>query len=161
MHILSFSKHRLLAGTLLCGLTTPLWAASGTSSFDVSIQVLATCSISASNMTFSSITTGTTSNTDATSSLTVNCSNGTPYTIALGNGNNYSGGRRMTNGTTNINYYLYSDSGRSTQWNSASTQTGTGSGSDQSFNIYGRIPSGQSVPFTGAYSDTIIATVTY
>lgn len=161
MHILSFSKHRLLAGTLLCGLTTPLWAASGTSSFDVSIQVLATCSISASNMTFSSITTGTTSNTDATSSLTVNCSNGTPYTIALGNGNNYSGGRRMTNGTTNINYYLYSDSGRSTQWNSASTQTGTGSGSDQNFNIYGRIPSGQSVPFTGAYSDTIIATVTY
>ena len=161
MHILSFSKHRLLAGTLLCGLTTPLWAASGTSSFDVSIQVLATCSISASNMTFSSITTGTTSNTDATSSLTVNCSNGTPYTIALGNGNNYSGGRRMTNGTTNINYYLYSDSGRSTQWNSASTQTGTGSGSDQSFTIYGRIPSGQSVPFTGAYSDTIIATVTY
>ena len=161
MHILSFSKHRLLAGTLLCGLTTPLWAASGTSSFDVNVQVLATCSISASNMTFSSITTGTTSNTDATSSLTVNCSNGTPYTIALGNGNNYSGGRRMTNGTTNINYYLYSDSGRSTQWNSASTQTGTGSGSDQSFNIYGRIPSGQSVPFTGAYSDTIIATVTY
>ncbi len=161
MHILSFSKHRLLAGTLLCGLTTPLWAASGTSSFDVSIQVLATCSISASNMTFSNITTGTTSNTDATSSLTVNCSNGTPYTIALGNGNNYSGGRRMTNGTTNINYYLYSDSGRSTQWNSASTQTGTGSGSDQSFNIYGRIPPGQSAPFTGAYSDTIIATVTY
>ncbi len=161
MESLSFYKCRLIAGALLCSVTAPLWAASGTSNFDVNVQVLATCSISASNMTFSSITTGTTSNTDATSSLTVNCSNGTPYTVALGNGNNYSGGRRMTNGTTNINYYLYSDSGRSTQWNSTSTQTGTGSGSDQNFTIYGRIPSGQSVPFTGAYSDTIIATVTY
>lgn len=67
----------------------------------------------------------------------------------------------MTNGTTNINYYLYSDSGRSAQWNSASTQTGTGNGGDQSFTIYGRVPSGQSVPYTGNYSDTVIATVTY
>ena len=161
MHILSFSKHRLLAGTLLCGLTTPLWAASGTSSLDVSIQVLATCSISASNMTFSSITTGTTSNTDATSSLKVNCSNGTPYTIALGNRNNYSGGRRMTNGTTNINYYLYSDSGRSIQWNTATTKAATGTGSDQVHTVFGRIPSGQAITNTGIYGDTVIATVTY
>ncbi len=161
MHILSFSKHRLLAGTLLCGLTTPLWAASGTSSFDVSIQVLATCSISASNMTFSNITTGTTSNTDATSSLTVNCSNGTPYTIALDNGTNYSAGRRLASGASYINYYLYSDSGRSTQWNASTTKSGTGSGSDQTLTVFGRVPSGQSVTNTGAYSDTIIATVTY
>jgi len=141
--------------------TNPALAASATSSFDVSIQVLSTCSISASNMSFSSITTGTTSNTDATSSLTVNCSSGTPYEISLGNGNNYSGGRRMTNGTTNINYYLYSDTGRSAQWNTTLMQSGTGSGSDQSLTVYGRIPSGQAVPYVGSYSDTIIATVTY
>ena len=136
-------------------------AQSKTANFDVSIQVLATCSISASNMTFSSITTGTTSNTDASSALTVNCSQGTPYTISLGNGNNYSGGRRMTNGTTNINYYLYSDTGRTTQWNTTATQAGTGSGTDQALTVYGRIPSGQAVPFTGAYADTVIATVNY
>jgi len=152
---------KTLAGLTLIAWGLPAVAASATSSFDVSIQVLATCSISASNMTFSSITTGTTSNTDATSSLTVNCSNGTPYTIALGNGNNYSGGRRMTNGSTNINYYLYADSGRSTQWNTAAPQTGTGSGADQVLTVFGRVPSGQSVPQTGSYSDTIIATVTY
>lgn len=139
----------------------PALADSNSSSFDVTVQVASTCSISASNLTFSGITTGTTSNTDATSSITVNCSTGTPYTIALGNGNNYSGGRRMTNGTTNINYYLYSDSGRSTQWNTITTQAGTGSGSDQSYTVYGRIPSGQSVLYTGAYTDTVIATVTY
>lgn len=156
--------YRTLATTAALALLVtqvPTQAASGSANFDVSIQVNATCAISASNMSFGSITTGTTSNTDATSSLTVNCSNGVPYTISLGNGNNYSGGRRMTNGTTNINYYLYSDSNRSTQWNSISTQAGTGSGSDQTLNVYGRIPSGQSVPYVGSYSDTVIATVSY
>ena len=139
----------------------PALANSNNASFDVTVQVASTCSINATNLNFSGITTGTTSNTDATSSITVNCSTGTPYTIALGNGNNYSGGRRMTNGTTNINYYLYSDTGRSTQWNTITTQAGTGSGSDQSYTVYGRIPSGQSVLYTGTYSDTVIATVTY
>ena len=156
-----YQRLRFMTAVALFASQLSAQAASGSANFDVSIQVNATCAISASNMSFGSITTGTTSNNDATSSLTVNCSNGTPYTISLGNGNNYSGGRRMTNGTTNINYYLYSDSSRSTQWNSTSTQTGTGSGNDQTLTIYGRIPSGQSVPYVGAYNDTIIATISY
>lgn len=160
MRSTQFFRRIAIVSTLALASTTAL-AASGTASFDVGIQVLSSCSISASNMTFSSISTGTTSNSDATSSLTVNCSNGTPYTIALGNGNNYSGGRRMTNGTTNINYYLYADSSRSTQWNTTSLQSATGNGSDQNFTVYGRVPSGQSVPYAGAYSDTVIATITY
>jgi spore coat protein U-like protein len=156
-----FIQQSVIAAALLVSLSSSAFASSATSNFDVSIQVMATCSISASNMTFSSITTGTTTNTDASSALTVNCSSGTPYTISLDNGTNYSGGRRMTNGTTNINYYLYSDSGRSSQWNSSAVQSGTGSGNDQSLSVYGRVPSGQSVPFVGSYSDTVIATVTY
>jgi len=161
MQPLSFYKRRLIAGALLCSVTTPLWAASGTSSFDVSIQVLATCSISASNMTFSSITTGTTSNTDATSSLTVNCSNGTPYTIALGNGANYTNVRRMAWGGSHVEYALYQDTSRSTEWNTISMKSGTGNGSDQSFTIYGRVRAGQNITNTGSYGDTVIATVTY
>ncbi len=150
-----------LVATVSVSLSGTVFAASGTASFDVSVQVLASCSISATNMSFASITTGTTSNTDATSTLTVNCSNGTPFTIALGNGTNYSGGRRMTNGTTNINYYLYSDSGRSTLWGGATLVSGTGTGSDQTFNVYGRVPAGQSVIYAGNYIDTITATITY
>jgi len=156
-----FRFRKKITALALIAWGAPVIAASSTSSFDVSIQVLATCSISASNMTFSSITTGTTSNTDATSSLTVNCSNGTPYTIALNNGTNYSAGRRMASGASYINYYLYSDSGRSTQWNSATTKAAIGTGSDQAHPVYGRIPSGQAITNTGMYADTIIATVTY
>ncbi|NBP27657.1 MAG: hypothetical protein EBU74_08600, partial [Betaproteobacteria bacterium] len=47
----------------LLGIAPVTQAASNSANFDVSIQVNATCAISASNMTFSSITTGTTSNT--------------------------------------------------------------------------------------------------
>ncbi len=149
------------AAVALLATQFPAQAASGSANFDVSIQVNATCAISASNMSFGSITTGTTSNTDATSSLTVNCSNGTPYTISLDNGTNYSAGRRMASGASYINYYLYSDNGRSTQWNTTTTNSGTGSGADQSLTIFGRVPSGQVVTNTGFYADTIIATISY
>lgn len=156
------SRNLRLASAISMMLAGPLAQAStATSNFDVSIQVMATCSISASNMTFSSITTGTTSNTDATSSLTVNCSSGTPYTISLGNGANYNNIRRMAWGASYINYSLYSDNSRTTEWNSTITKAGTGTGSDQSLTVYGRIPSGQGVTNTGSYGDTVIATVTY
>lgn len=156
------SKHfRAVAAAVTLALGSPAFAASATANFDVNIQVLATCAISASNLTFSSITTGTTSNNDATSSLTVNCSTGTPYSISLDNGTNYSVGRRMSSGSSFINYYLYSDSGRSAQWNSTTTKSGTGNGSDQRHDVFGRVPSGQSIAYTGSYGDTVIATITY
>jgi spore coat protein U-like protein len=154
-------QQSVVTAALLASFSSSAFASSATSNFDVSIQVMATCSISASNMTFSSITTGTTTNTDASSALTVNCSSGTPYTISLDNGTNYSAGRRLASGASYINYYLYTDSSRSSQWNSASVQTGTGSGGDQSLTVFGRVPSGQSVTNTGSYADTVIATVTY
>lgn len=156
----SLIRNAVVIGAALLN-TLPALADSNSSSFDVTVQVLASCSISSSNMTFSSITTGTTSNSDATSSLTVNCSSGTPYTIALDNGTNYSAGRRLASGASYINYFLYSDSGRSTQWNSTTTKAGTGNGANQELTVFGRIPSGQSVTNTGIYADTVIATVTY
>lgn len=152
---------RITIASILASTSAASYAASGTTSFDVSIQVLSSCSISASNLTFSSISTGTTSNTDATSSLTVNCSNGTPYSIALGNGANYSNVRRMAWGASHIEYVLHQDSSRSTEWNSNLVKSGTGSGGDQTFTVYGRVPSGQNITNTGNYGDTVIATITY
>jgi spore coat protein U-like protein len=154
-------QQSVVAVALLASFSSSAFASSATSNFDVSIQVMATCSISASNMAFSSITTGTTTNTDASSALTVNCSSGTPYTISLGNGANYSNIRRLAWGGSYIDYVLYSDSSRSTEWSQSSTKTGTGSGSDQSLTVFGRIPSGQNITNTGDYGDTVIATVTY
>ena len=151
----------MTAAVTLAATQIPAQAASGSANFDVSIQVNATCAISASNMSFGSITTGTTSNTDATSSLTVNCSNGTPYTISLGNGANFSNVRRMAWGASYIEYALYQDNSRATEWSISKTKAGVGNGSDQTLTVYGRIPSGQNVANTGSYGDTIIATISY
>lgn len=160
MHVPQRFSQLFIAASLAAA-SASSFAASATSAFDVGIQVLATCSISATNMSFASITTGTTSNNDATSSLTVNCSNGTNYTIALDNGANYLSNRRLVSSGSYLGYQLYSDSGRSTQWTTTVTKAGVGSGGDQSHTIFGRIPSGQAVPQTGSYADIVTATVSY
>jgi spore coat protein U-like protein len=94
----------------------------------------------------------------------VNCTSNAPYAITLDNGANASGAqRRMTNGGTPasfVSYNLYSDSLRTTAWTGAASVSGTGTGANQTINVYGRVPSGQTVP-TGAYTDTVQVTVTY
>lgn len=152
---------RIAAAILILSPLAHASAASGTASFNVSVQVLAACSISASNMNFGGITTGTTNITDATSSLTVNCPNGTPYTIGLSNGANYSSTRRMAWGASHISYQLYVDNARTSEWTTSSALTGTGNGADQTFTVFGRIQAGQAISYTGSYSDTIVATITY
>ena len=91
----------------------------------------------------------------------------------MDNGANVSGSqRRMKNGTTNfLNYNLYVDSARTNAWTTATSNAacaapsscflGTGSGSSQSVNIYGRVPSTGTAPPTGTYTDTVTMTVTY
>lgn len=114
-----------------------------------------------------------TSNVDAAATLTVQCTNTTPYSIGLDSGANASGSqRRMLNGASNyISYNLYTDAARSASWTtttSASSCTsgsgtcilGTGTGSNQSVTVYGRVPP-QVSPAVGTYSDTVIATITF
>ena len=150
-----------LAIAIAAALTSQAWADSKSSSFQVGVQVVATCSIAAADMTFNTMTTGTTGVSDAASDITVNCSENAPYAIALSNGGSYSGGRRLTDGTKFINYYLYKDNSRTAEWTTQSTITSLGSGAAQSHTVYGRIPSGQSVPNMGRYTDTVVATVSY
>jgi spore coat protein U-like protein len=155
-------QKRILVTALAAGLASgAAWAETKSSNFQVGVDVAATCSITAADMTFSQITTGTTSVSDSQSELTVNCSSGAPYSVALSNGNNFSGGRRLSDGTSFINYDLYKDNSRSSAWSTASTLSAMGTGSNQTHTVYGRILAGQSVPNMGSYADTIVATVTY
>lgn len=145
---------------LLALAATPALAASTSTTFTVSATVVASCSVSASNLAFGSYTG--TANVDQTSTISVTCTNGTDYSVALNDGANASGStRRMVNGGTNyLTYEMYSNAGRTTVWNAASPVAGTGNGSAQSITLYGRVPSGQNVP-AGSYSDTVQVTVTY
>ena len=136
---------------------------SATSTFAVTESAPATCSSSVGSLAFGTYA-GASRNAQSTLSLT--CSSGTAYTIALSTGSNFSGGTRRMKSAVNqfINYALYSDSARLVPWGTGasggSTVGGSGTGSAQSLTIYGTAPAA-TVPSPGSYSDSVVVTVTY
>ena len=141
-------------------------AATATTTFTVQMTIAASCIInSASTLNFG--TSGViAANVDQTSTLQVQCTNTTPYSISLDPGTGSGAtvaARKMTNGANTITYSLYQDAGRTTVWgNTIGTNTvaGTGNGASQSYTVYGRVPP-QTTPAAALYTDTITVTVTY
>jgi spore coat protein U-like protein len=148
-------------------------ATTQTTTFTVSVTITASCTISASNLAFGPQGV-LAANVDQTSTITVQCTNTTPYTVGLDNGLNFSATRRMKDtgaGTTFVSYGLYTDAARANAWTTTTSTTtctggtntcaiGTGSGSNQTITVYGRIPS-QTTPAPATFNDTVTATITY
>lgn len=148
-----------LAGLSMFGVAN---AATISTTMNVSATISGTCTtITNTALTFSPAYAGT--QLDGQGNIAVNCTNGEPYSLDVNNGNNFSSpNRRMKNdnvGTSFLNYAIYSDSGRATAW--PASQNLVGSGSVQSYPVYGRIPAGQSTAVAGPYSDQLAVTVTY
>ncbi|APH54627.1 Protein U precursor [Granulibacter bethesdensis] len=146
------------------GPLTPIHAATTTTTFQVTATVQASCVIQAANLSFGNYSG---SQTDATSTLQVTCTNSTPYNIGLnagtGSGASVSNRKMTLNSTSTLPYFLYSDSARTNNWGNTPNQdtvSGTGNGSAQSLTIYGRIQAGN-YPNPGSYADTITVTVNF
>jgi spore coat protein U-like protein len=140
-------------------------ASTATGSFNVQVSIAATCVVTgATNLNFG--TQGVLSaNVNQTSTITVTCTNTTPYNIGLNQGLNGSSvtTRQMSSGSAPINYSLFSNAGMTTNWGQTvgtDTVAGTGNGSGQAYTVYGQIPA-QTTPAPGTYTDTITVTVTY
>jgi spore coat protein U-like protein len=145
-------------------------AATATANLTVQLTVTATCSVNAATLNFGS--TGLLSSPiTASTSLSVTCTNSTPYSVGLDNGSNFNTTRRMKQGTNFIGYGLYTDAGLTNPWTTASSSTtctttsscalGTGNGSAQSITVFGQVPALGTAPAPGAYTDTVTITVTY
>lgn len=141
-------------------------AATATGSFQVNMTVSGACSVvSASDLSFGAQTT-IASNLDTSSTIAVQCTNSTPYTIGLSAGGGTGAtvaSRLLTAGQATIPYTIYRDSNRTQLWGSTTnvdTVGGTGSGASQSYTVYGRVAPVAS-PAAGSYSDTVAITVTY
>lgn len=137
---------------------------SSQSSFNVSANYIANCIMATSSLNFGMIG-SLTSAVDAEAPLSLTCSNGSSYAVALDGGQAAVSDptqRRMTKAGNVLYYGLYRDSGRQQPWGSDSgtTRTGTGTGLTQSLSVYGRIPAQAMAP-PGTYQDTIVATVSY
>ncbi|WP_284177936.1 spore coat U domain-containing protein [Rhabdaerophilum sp. SD176] len=159
-------KSALLAAGLSLALVPAAHAATATGTLNLSITITASCTVvSASAINFGSVG-AIGANIDQTSTLTVNCSNTTPYTVALSAGGGTGAtvaSRKMKSGTNQINYSLYRDAARAQVWGTTTgtdTYAGTGSGANQAITIYARVPS-QAVPAPGTYTDAVTVTVTY
>ncbi len=133
-------------------------------SYTVTAVIQPACTISATTLAF-----GTYSGSliNATNTLTVICTSGTSYNIGLNAGTSTGATvttRKMTGpGSATLSYSMFRDSANTLNWgNSVGTDTlqGTGTGSAVQHNVYGQLPAGQYVT-AGAYTDTIVATVTY
>lgn len=141
-------------------------AATATTTFPVTATVIKACVVSATQLAFGNYDPTAAAPTDATSTLSVLCTVGTSYTVGLTQGT-ASGAtvttRKMSNGTNLLNYALYQETGRTTNWgNTAGTDTvaATAPVGTNTITVYGRIAAGQNVPI-GSYSDTITVNVVY
>lgn len=104
----------------------------------------------------------------ANGQITVRCTNNNAFSVAL-NGGSVAGNvaaRKMKHATAadTVSYQLYQDGGYATVWGDGITGgtplTGTGTGANQQFTVYGRVPV-QTTPRPGDYTDTVIATITF
>jgi spore coat protein U-like protein len=152
---------------LILGVTSMTAEAAETATLTVSASVTNNCTISAAAISFAAydpVVANATANLDGEGRVTIACTKGAVPTIGLGAGSNASGStRRLASGAEMLTYELYSNSSRSTVWNSGGgilTTTAAPSKAPRDFSVYGRITGGQDVA-AGTYTDTIVATVNF
>lgn len=150
------------------GFATPVSAQTANSTLNVTATVTANCTVSTSPVAFGTVNPISGSNIDSTGGVTVTCTNGTGWTAAAGVGSGSGAtllSRRMTAGGNTLTYNLFTDAARSTIWGDGTGTTvtvgNTGTGSGQSFTVYGRVGSGQTSVPPGSYADTVSVTVSY
>jgi spore coat protein U-like protein len=163
---------RLMAGAAMAAVVASAaqWgqtvgAAAVTANVAVSAAVSANCVVNAGSVAFGAydpLVVNDTANLDVDGSFTLQCTKGTPATLSLGNGTNFSGGsRRMAAGGNFLTYDLYTSAGRTTVWNGTNTISYTAATKAlYTQSIYGRVPGGQDAS-VGSYTDTVVATVTF
>jgi len=106
-----------------------------------------------------------TSNVDEEGSITVTCTPGQSYSLALDEGDGAGASesaRLMTGpGAATVTYSLYTDAGYNDVWGTgADALSGTGTGSAIVHDVYGRVGP-QATPAPGNYTDTVAVTLTY
>ena len=149
----------LLGAAAFAALAAAAPAAAQTATFQVTASVARVCSISATPVAFGAYDPNQATPTDTTGTITVQCTRGESYRVALDDG--LHTGRRMQNGsdaTEFLPYQLYSDSNRTQVWTTPATSTTAASRAPVTLTVYARIAANVDAT-VGAYSDTVTASV--
>lgn len=141
--------------------------ATRTATFTVNANLVSDCTIvSAPNLDFGTIGVQNVAYT-GNSTLTVECTPGTAYTVGLdaGSVSGSSVATRYLDGPGGkMSFSLYRDAAFTQVWGvtpGSDTNGGTGTGSTQNYTIYGRIFGMQTTRAPGTYTSTVTVTITY
>ena len=153
-------RSAVLIAVLLLGWSASASAENATATIAVSVSVLPACVVSGAPVAFGTYIPMSTASQH--SDVTLTCSTGVDYAVALDEGTQGDGStRRMARGDgATIAYDLYRDAAHQQRWASGSAgATGTGSGNAQNFPVYARIlPTSAAA---GTYSDNVTIVVIY
>jgi spore coat protein U-like protein len=158
-----------LAAGVLLAFAGAAQAATKTASFTVSASVGKNCTIGAANLALGEFVGD--NNLTAQSDITVRCTSGTAFSIALDDGvtGSFTGRRMVGPGGNFLVYNLYTADTYSAVWgdDTGATDLVGGSGAGMATpvirTVYGRLLAADNTGAVeaGAYTDTIIATITY
>ncbi len=157
-----------LAVAVLVALSGTAAAVERSTTLNVSATVNTNCAITAGAIDFG-VFDGETDVT-RTSTITVRCTNGTPFNVNLsaGNSGNFTA-RELRNGSDALVYNLYTSGTFGTVWGDATGSTGriggtgAGMGSAQNLTVHARLRAqdNQGDFDAGSYTDVVTATVVY
>lgn len=167
------NKHLIapLTAGILLAVAGAAQAATKTASFTVNASVGKNCVISAGNVNFVDPFLGD-NDLNATSTITVRCTNGTTYDVALdaGSSGDFTA-RKMVRGADVLVYNLYTDGGLGTVWGNGTGTTdvvsdvgaGMAPANANTHTVFAQLLAADNVApvEAGAYVDTIVATITY
>lgn len=146
-------------GALDC--SAPTGGTDAQASFAVTASIVANCDLETSDLDFG--TAGIIGdNIDADANLAITCTPGTGYSVTLdGGGSGDPDHRLLHSGGDTVSYDLYSDTQRTHKWGTSagSVVSDQGTGAEQDHGVYGRIPPQPAAP--GAYTDTVVVTISY
>ncbi len=145
---------KIAAALTLFGLAGAASAQTTTTTFQVTANVAASCSVSATPLAFGQYDPFAAAALGGTSTVNITCTNLHPYTFSVPTPT----ARSMAGpGGATLNYGLYNQVAYTTGFGAG----GTGNGSAQPYTVFGRIPAGQIAAVVGNYTDTVTVTVAY
>ncbi len=156
-----------IGAAALALISVPAYAGTDDTTMQVTAEVLDACEVSATPMSFGTIPVLGSADIDGQATISLLCTVGANYDVAMDFGANASGTQRyLTNaagGTDQIPYEIYSDAGRTTVWGNTAGATMAGSATTGIVDIaaYGRIPVSATPVVAGSYADTVTVTVNF
>lgn len=148
---------KIIAALAFAGWTAGAAAQTATATFQVTANVAAACSATATDLAFGQYDPFAAAPLAGTSTVNVTCTNLHPYSFSVPTPTARSMAR--VGGGASLSYGLYNEAGHTTGFGNAGPIAGTGSA--QSYTVFGRIPAGQTTAIVGDYADSVTVTVTY